>query len=116
MFDESRPVADQLPSFPVGKPLPADRNLQRTLDELDTLIRRDYPELYARFRPGLAQAEIDRLQRKLAPYSLPKELSRSTAGTTAGTTARTRVLEFHTLFPDDRFNSLARAISERTST
>jgi cell wall assembly regulator SMI1 len=113
VFDDTRPVADQLPSFPVGKPLAADRNLQRTLDALDGLIRRDYPELYARFRPGLSQAEIDRLQQRLAPYHLPEELVTVYRWHDGWDDGEDSGRAFRALFPDDRFNSLSRAIDER---
>src|SRR4051794_29670895 len=105
-------VAPELPRRPAGKPPAVDRNLSRTLARLDALIKREHPELYSRFRPGLSRAEISRLEKRLAPYRLPKELVtvyRWHDGWDDGEGTG----EFRGMFIDDRFNSLAQAIEER---
>jgi cell wall assembly regulator SMI1 len=46
-------------------------NLQATLDELDRFIRSEHPDLHGRFRPGLSEAEIERLEEEVQPYHFP---------------------------------------------
>jgi cell wall assembly regulator SMI1 len=50
-------------------------DLTAILVELDELIRVEHPEHYSRFRPGLPQAEVERMADRLKPYYLPHELT-----------------------------------------
>jgi cell wall assembly regulator SMI1 len=102
-----------LPTFPLGKPLVADRDLPRTLRQLDAVIRREHPDLYGRFRPGLSQAEIDRLSAKLAPYRLPKELVTLYRWHDGWDEFLDGTLS--ELVPEDTFSSLSEAVDEYES-
>ena len=58
-------------SSPCGARSSLKDDLEATLDELDAFIRSEHPDLHQRFRPGLSEAEIERLAEEIRPYHLP---------------------------------------------